>query len=236
MTGRIEDPDTVLVVSVRLDEPPIAVPLGHDEQRRAERFVFDRDRRRYVAAHTALRVILGRFLGGNPADLQFAYGPRGKPRLVNAPIDARFNLSHSEDRALIAFAIGREVGVDIEHTRTIEDLTGVAEQSFSSAEREWLRQTPPESRVEVFFRIWTRKESFIKAVGDGLHFPLDGFDVSAEPAGSQLLLACDAAPTELRRWTTRALPCEPGFTAAITVEGDGFDVRVATYSVGTIEG
>ena len=68
MAGKIDDSDSVLVVGVRLDEPPIAVSLDHDEQRRAERFVFDRDRRRYVAAHTALRVILGRFLGGNPAD------------------------------------------------------------------------------------------------------------------------------------------------------------------------
>ena len=174
-------------------------------------------------------------MGTNPGNLQFTYGPRGKPRLVNAPIDARFNLSHTEDRALIAVAIGREVGVDIEQTRTIDDLSGVAEQSFSSAEREQLRHTLPESRLEVFFRIWTRKESFIKAVGDGMHFPLEGFDVSAEPEGPQLLLTCDAAPNELHRWTTRALPCEPGFTAAITVEGDGFDLRSSTYSAGHLQ-
>jgi 4'-phosphopantetheinyl transferase len=223
-------PDAVLVSRIRLDEQPVAVPLDEDERRRAARFVFDIDRRRYVAAHTALRVILGRFLGQDPADLRFTYGPRGKPRLADAPIDARFNLSHSGDLALVAVAIGREVGVDIDQTRTMSDMSGVAEHAFSPAERALLERTPPESRPEVFFRIWTRKESFIKALGDGMHFPLDGFDVSAEPTGSQLLLACRAAPHELGRWTTRAVACEPGFTAAITVEGDGFEMRSIAYA------
>jgi 4'-phosphopantetheinyl transferase len=225
----ILDSTTVVVSSVKLDDPPASPVLDRDEQLRAERFVFDRDRRRFIASHTATRVILGRTLGCDPLALRFAIGERGKPRLIDPPIDVRFNLAHSGERALVAVAVGREVGVDIEQSREIDDLLAVAATVFSPNEQTELRRMPKAEQHEVFFRIWTRKESFIKARGDGIHFPLAGFDVSAASAGAQLLLACAAAPGDMVRWTTRALPAEAGYTAAITVEGSGFEIVPRTY-------
>ena len=217
-------PDTVVVFRIPLDRTPAAIHLDEREQRAAGRFVFEKDRRCYVAAHTAVRVLLGRCLGMPPRDLRFAFGPRGKPRLANAPVDLRFNLSHAADRALLAVTIGREVGVDIERMKSMPDMSSVAAAMFSPAEIERLEAAPDEMKLEVFFRIWTRKESFIKAHGDGLYFPLAGFGVSTEAEGDQLLLSCEAAPKEMERWTLRALSSEAGYAAAITVEGRGFEI------------
>lgn len=218
------DARTVLVTTIRLDEPPPHVVLDDEERRRAERFVFERDRRRFIAAHSAMRVTLGRHLGIDPEAVTFAVAERGKPHVSHPPRDVRFNLSHSGERALLAVTLGREVGVDIEQARHLSDMFSLAERVFSSVERERLQSTPEDQQHEVFFRLWTRKESFIKALGDGMYFPLAQFDVSSEVSGPQLLLSCVAAPHEMTRWTTRALNCEPGYTAAVTVEGGDFDV------------
>jgi 4'-phosphopantetheinyl transferase len=218
------EPGTVVVASIHLDEPPVRIVLDHDERQRAHRFVFERDRRRFIAAHSAMRVTLAHYLGNAPEDVTFATAVRGKPHLKDPARDIRFNLTHSGERALLAVTLGREVGIDIEQTRTVSDMVSVAERVFSPAERERLGQTPPDRQHEVFFRLWTRKESFIKALGEGMYFPLAKFDVSTEADGSQLLISCAADPHAMDRWTTRSLPCAPGYTAAITVEGQEFVV------------
>jgi 4'-phosphopantetheinyl transferase len=216
--------DTVLVSVIRLDQPALPDLLDDDERGRASRFVFERDRRRFVAAHVATRAILGRYLNADPSSLRFAIGERGKPRLVDPPADLRFNLSHAGERALLAVTLGREIGVDIEELRVVSDLLRLAEDVFSAGEQERLRAASSSHLHDVFFRLWTRKESFIKARGDGLHFPLKGFDVSEVAEAPQLLLSCEAEPSDMDRWTIVALPCEPGYLAALTVEGRGFTV------------
>lgn len=215
---------TVFVSVIRLDEPTSRDLLDDDERRRAGRFMFDKDRRRFVAAHTAMRVTLGRYLQTEPAALRFANAEGGKPRLIGAPIDLRFNLSHAGERALLAVAIGSEVGVDIEAHRVISDPLNIAKRFFSAAEQKRLREASPSDVDDVFLRIWTRKESFIKARGDGLRFPLAGFAVSTAAEGPQLLVSCDAEPSDLDRWTIVALPTEPGYCAALTVEGRDFEI------------
>ena len=215
---------TVFVSVIHLDEPTSPDLLDDDERQRAGRFMFDKDRRRFVAAHTAMRAILGRCLQMDPAALRFANAEGGKPRLIDPPFDLRFNLSHAGERALLGVAIGREVGVDIEAHRVISDPLHIAKRFFSAAEQERLREASPTDVDEVFLRIWTRKESFIKARGDGLRFPLAGFEVSTAAEGPQLLVSCDAEPADLERWTIVALRSEPGYVAALTAEGRDFDI------------
>jgi 4'-phosphopantetheinyl transferase len=190
--------------------------LDRAERARAARWVLERDRTRYVIAHALMRQVLGSSLDVPPSTLQFDVGPHGKPRLREAPFDLRFNLTHSGEQALLAVALGREVGIDIEAERPIDELA-LARRFFSPAEYAALAAVP--DRRAAFFRCWTRKESFVKARGDGLSFPLDGFDVGLEPQAEQLLMACRAAPAELARWTTRAVCVGSGFAAALTAEG-----------------
>jgi 4'-phosphopantetheinyl transferase len=196
--------------------------LDPHERARAVRFRDGAHRRAFVAAHAATRVALGRCLDIPPAGLRFAYGPRGKPELAGSLSDLRFNLSHAGDRSMLAIAVGRAVGIDIEREREIEALD-IARRFFSPLEQSALASTSPDGRLAAFYRCWTRKESFIKASGDGLSRPLSAFDMSLDDEhGDSLLLACRDAPEDVARWTTVPLRAEPGYHAALTVEGHGW--------------
>jgi 4'-phosphopantetheinyl transferase len=153
--------------------------LSDSERARAARFVFERDRRRYLAAHCALRQVLASRTGVHAADLVFEEGPFGKPFLKdmqNLPHEHRctFNMSHSEDVALIAMAdaglageIG-EIGVDVEMLRPMPDAMALARQNFSASECAELAATKPDDQALAFLLGWTRKEACLKAIGSGL--------------------------------------------------------------------
>ena len=216
------------IVRFRLDEPVEgALDLLDDgERNRAARFVFPADRDRFITAHAWLRITLSRCVNGDPRSLRFVTGPHGKPRLAETPIDLRYNLSHSAERALLAITIAHDAGIDIERERPIETLE-LARRFFAAAESDTLRALPPADRVPAFFRCWTRKEAFIKALGDGLAFPLDGFEVSlADIDASQLLRACSANPSILDHWRILSVPAESGYAAAVATDIDEVGLRL----------
>jgi 4'-phosphopantetheinyl transferase len=199
-------------------EASLAATLSPDEQTRAARLPAAHARRRFVAARGALRTILGRYAGLAPAELRFCYGLRGKPALdLATPL--RFNLSHSSELALLAVAHGREIGVDVEAIRADRELERIADRFFSAAEVAALRAAPPEERADAFYRCWTRKEAYIKAVGDGLAIPLDSFDVACDRESPARLLANRLVPTEVDRWLMAGSNLGPGYAAAVVVEG-----------------
>ena len=220
----------VHVWTVPLDLTPtrfLNLSLSSDERDRAERFVFENDRRRFVTCRGLLRDLLARYLGADPAGLTFYYGPKGKPFLA-APfdrIDLRFNLAHSEDLAIFAFTRGAAVGVDVERVRDIPDMADLAERVFSAREKAAYGALPDNEKRTAFFRGWTRKEAFIKALGDGLSFPLDGFEVSPGPGSPARSISIDGDETEARRWSVRDLSPAPGFVGAIAVKNRIFDMR-----------
>ncbi len=201
--------------------------LSPDEQLRAGRFHFPKDRDHFVAARGVLRDILSRYTGAAPQSLRFSYDRYGKPSLSggaegNLP---RFNVSHSNGVALYAVAVWREVGVDIEFVR--EDFAGleVAGRFFSGREVEALRALPPAERVTAFFDCWTRKESFIKARGEGLSYPLHLFTVSLAPGQPAALLSTEDEPEEASRWSLVELFPGAGFRAALAVKGERPSLR-----------
>lgn len=191
--------------------------LSEDERARAARFHFDVHRRRFVACRALLRRLLAADLGTAPQDVAFQYGPFGKPALAGES-DLRFNVSHSDQYALVGLTRGRDLGLDIERVRALDDLERLAETVFSPAERVELWQVPPASRPEAFFNGWTRKEAYIKARGDGLQRLAD-FDVSLGPCEPVRLRRVQGEPDEPARWSLTALTPIPGFAAAVCVEG-----------------
>ena len=209
--------DVVHVVGICLDDAiDGAIDLLDGEERdRAARFVFDEDRRRFITSHAVTRLVLANCLGCAAESLRFSRSPFGKPRLVDPSQDVRFSLSHAGERALLAIALGQDVGVDLEAHRAI-DVIEVARRFFGSREIEALEMLPEAERSPAFFRCWARKEAFIKALGQGLSFPLDGFEVSvADDASPQLLRACAVAPDALNCWRIVALDAGPGYAAAL---------------------
>jgi 4'-phosphopantetheinyl transferase len=191
--------------------------LSADENERAQRFHFPRDRVRFVAARAFLRRVLGQTLDRDAAGLRFAYGAQGKPSLEGG--DVEFNLSHAEDLALCAVACGRAVGVDVEKIGPLKE-DGVIGRVFSPEQAARLRALPETERWAQFCAGWTRKEAIVKAHGKGLSLGLDAFDVSLG-TGDDVLH--DKAG---KSWRVRPLSPGAGFQGAVALSGaEPFDVR-----------
>jgi 4'-phosphopantetheinyl transferase len=196
--------------------------LSSHEKARAERFVFDKDRERFIVAHGTLRRLLGAYLRCAPESICFTYGANGKPSVSTGDPAAgiRFNLSHSGELMLIGISRDREIGIDIEKVRAERAGEEVARRFFSTQEVEELRRLPAELRTEGFFLCWTRKEAYVKALGEGLRFPLDQFRVSLTPGGAAELNSGDQG-----RWALRSLSPQPGYAGAVVGEGQDWLLR-----------
>jgi 4'-phosphopantetheinyl transferase len=197
--------------------------LSADERARARRFVFARDRRRFVVAHGALRQVLARYLGRAPRAIDFAVSARGKPSLsVPGGAVLEFNLAHAGELALIGLAAGRAVGIDVEPVRALPDGLAVAEHAFSVAERTSLMAAPTAAATwAAFFCYWTRKEAILKATGDGLGVPLRRVDVawSAQtPARVRSIEVLDLGGMQHRLGVLDLRPA-PGYAAAVAAGG-----------------
>jgi 4'-phosphopantetheinyl transferase len=193
--------------------------LSPEELQRAARFRFDRDRNVFIRARGWLRALAGAYTGSRPAEIAFRYSERGKPELAaGAASNLRFNVSHSGEVVLLAFALGRRLGVDVEKIRKDFAITEIAERFFSPVERAGLRALPSGLQHQAFFRCWTRKEAYIKATGDGLSLPLDQFDVSFGPNQPAQILETRPDPAEVERWLLRDLDIGEQYAGAVVIE------------------
>ncbi len=197
--------------------------LSTDELQHASRFHFDKDRERYLVAHTSLRHILSRYLQAEPNWLNFSTNVYGKPFLPDYVIE--FNLSHSGDYALIAIAHSRNVGVDVEQLRADIEIESLAGRYFSPREVSELMALPPQQRLIGFFNCWTRKEAYIKARGLGLSLPLDSFDVSLKPSRPAVLRATRPDAGAALQWTMLSLEVGAKYAGAVAVWGNDLDFR-----------
>lgn len=224
--------DDVHVWRFGLDRPGdvirrMEIWLAPEEHQRADRFLGPRLRDRYVVGRGVLRQLLDSYLGCGPARLRFRYGPRGKPALdwPKAAPPLLFNLSHSGGRAVLAVALGRQLGVDIEQMRPLPEDEAIVRRFFSPSEvREFLAQ-PPELRLTAFYSGWTRKEAFLKATGGGLADALHSFDVTLSPAIPPRLIRAPRAWCPTESWSLYQLDPSPGFVGALAVEGTGHNLH-----------
>ena len=221
----VEGADAIEVVVIRLAIGPAAVRasavlLSDAERQRASRFVFDRDAHRFIVARARLRQLLAVRLGVRPESVELVYGARGKPALAlpEADSDLRFNVSHRDEVAVYAFSFGREVGIDVEAVRMIRDADAIAARSFSRRENEAYRALDPRDRLLGFFNCWTRKEAFVKALGDGLSLPLDRFEVSLAPGEPARILRVGHTPGADCGWRLASFSPAPGFVGAVVAE------------------
>lgn len=203
--------------------------LSGSELERAARFHFARDRERYIAGRGALRVILAGYLHIRPEQVEFGYGPYKKPALASGPDNFEFNISHSYTLMLVAVSMRRMVGVDLERVRPLDDFERLAQSIFSARENEALAAVPKPHRLQSFFACWTRKEAFIKAVGQGLYYPLDQFDVSLKPDEPAALLRVKNNPQASTGWSMQTLTPAPGYVGALVVECGPCELKFWQY-------
>ncbi|WP_131781794.1 4'-phosphopantetheinyl transferase family protein [Legionella gresilensis] len=157
--------------------------LNEEELARANRFYFPHHKRRFSIARTMLRLILSRYLQIAPNKLIFSYNKYGKPSVINSK-QLEFNVSHSQDLALLAIGQQFPVGVDLEFF-SARPYKGIAKHLFSLQEQEKLANLPAYYQALGFFNIWALKEAFIKACGMGLSYPTEQFSVNMSPCGRQ---------------------------------------------------
>lgn len=211
--------------SLDLDESHLhgfELTLSEDERERAKGFYFRENRQSFIARRGLLRAILGRYLGTNPSGLQFCYGTYGKPALASERSTSRlcFSVSYSHGLALLAFARGRELGVDVEQVRPHLADENVIEQFFSPREIAALRELPGHMQPDAFFCCWTRKEAYLKTRGKGLALHLNLFDVSVRSALHASLVDSIETYDGASRWSIWHLAPAPGYMGALAAEGN----------------
>ena len=166
-----------------------------------------------------------------PESVELTYSAYGKPALARRFADSKlyFNISHSEDVAVYAFAFDREVGIDVEAVRPLADADEIAARFFSRRENEAYCALDPRDRPLGFFNCWTRKEAFIKAIGDGLYHPLDCFDVSLAPGAPVKILRVEGNSGDPCGWCLDSFSPAPGFVAAVVTESRKRHVDFAAF-------
>jgi 4'-phosphopantetheinyl transferase len=205
-------------------EAPVAVNreyrnlLSPTEIERADRFVFAHLTRSHELSHGALRLLLAHSLNCRPQAVEFHYGPRGKP-FVHPDSRIRFNMAHSGRLALYAFTLDVDIGVDVEEMRDVPEIEQIASHYFCNAEAEELKATGAgKPATQAFFRCWTRKEAYIKAVGDGLYIPLDQFQVTLAANAPARFVHIGDNPDAAGRWTLQHLDPAPNYVGALAYQ------------------
>jgi 4'-phosphopantetheinyl transferase len=193
--------------------------LTPDEQQRADRFHFQKDRDRFIVARGVLRNILSLYLGISPVNLRFLYSKHGKPSLSHetTTVPLHFNLSHAHEFALCAVSKTCQVGIDLEYLHHNLASLEIAQGFFSPDEVAMLRSLPENLRTRGFFSCWTRKEAYIKGLGEGLSHPLDSFTVSLIPGEPAWLHAEDSRQPS--NWSLVPIPFKDNYSAALAVKG-----------------
>ena len=196
--------------------------LSEEEVERAERFHFERDRKRFFAARGLLRIILGCQLGVDPRTVRFRYAASGKPEVAELADQGKLCFSMSQSHGLALYVIGwnLKVGIDVEKIRPLNEAVLIARRFFSTSEAAEIQELPESKRMLGFFSCWTRKEAYLKATGEGLSRPLDEIIVSLVPGERAELKSVTGSQKESSRWSLINLTPAPGFVGALCAESE----------------
>ncbi|MSU58568.1 MAG: 4'-phosphopantetheinyl transferase superfamily protein [Pedosphaera sp.] len=210
-----------------LDAPPekisaLAATLSADERERAGQYRFGQLRERFTVGRGRLRAVLGGYLARAPADLEFGYTARGKPTLKDEGI--HFNLAHSDDLALLAVTRVAPVGVDLERIRRMPDAVAIAKRFFARREVAALADLPAAAQDEGFFNLWTRKEAWLKATGDGITASLAKVEFTFRPGERARVVAIDGDAGAAAGWSLFTLQPAAGFVGALAIHATEVEV------------
>lgn len=232
MSGRAWPEDATVDVWVApLDAPPpvldrLSAVLSPAERRRAEAYRSGDDARRFSAARGWLRHVLAAVLGVEPAAVPLSEDA-GKPRLLPSGSPPRFNVSHAGELAVVAVA-SFEVGVDIEDARAGRRWSGVVPVTCAPREAAALAELPEDEREEAFLAVWTAKEAYLKATGEGLAVAPDRIVVGRPaPDGHTAVRVDDGEP----RWWVRPVRPADGYVGAVAAQGTHWGIRLRPTSV-----
>ena len=210
----------------------LAASLAPDERERAARFHFPVHRARFIAGRGLLRKLLGNYLGIEPRSLEFSYGPQGKPTLRDSAGTLHFNVAHAEDLLLVAITRSGIVGVDVEQVRILADVEELVARFFSPTECSQFRNLPAEQKPMSFFNLWTRKEAWLKATGEGITHLLNQVEVSFLPSEPARLLRLPEVYLKTMSWSLHKLEPSPDFVGALAIANNAAAIYCWRYQHG----
>ena len=194
--------------------------LAEDEQDKANKFRFEEHRRRSIVTRARLRQILANYLNIAAEEILFDYSDRGKPSLsahFNQD-NLKFNVSHSQNLALYAFTYQDKVGIDLEYLRSCSDAAQIARRFFAPQEYDLISSLEKNRQREVFLHIWTIKEAYLKATGEGLSGSLDAVEVSFQGEQPVGLAAVSGNSHQASDWLVHSFIPAHNFIATVAVE------------------
>lgn len=195
--------------------------LSPEETTQQARFYFEKDRHTYLVTRAMVRTLLSRYGDLAPRDWQFEKNEYGRPSIASdlGYGALQFNISHTEGLIAIAFALERDIGIDVERADRDSDVVQLADRYFSEHEVRDLHRIPAEEQKLRFFDYWTLKEAYIKARGMGLSIPLNqfSFDVMNNPGNIGLILDPRLGDRQ-QRWSFEQWWIDPSFKGALAVD------------------
>lgn len=206
--------------------------LSIDEIKKATKFHFEKDSKKFIIAHGALREILSYYLGIKPNEIIFESTSFGKPIITDNQNNdnINFSLSHSDELVLYAVILNRQIGIDVERIRNTIDVLQIANKFFSSNEIAILNRAKKENLYKIFFQFWTRKEAIVKGLGKGLSFPLEQIDVSLINGKFLSPVKLFGEYKENLKWYVQDLFPEQDYVAAIAAEDNDYKISYLHYT------
>jgi 4'-phosphopantetheinyl transferase len=216
-------PQQVHVMAASLEdlEPhrePATMAINAEERARAERFVNPQHGEQFTLVRGVLRLILANYLGISADRIQFDFNQYGKPEIHHSQnsLSLHFNISHSHQMAAFVFCLGQKVGIDVEYRKPLKNLAGLAQHICHPMELNEFNGLAEDQCNTAFFRLWTRKEAFIKANGQGLSMGLRSIYIGFKEA--DFISRVQYENNWLHNWLIKDLHCPQDYKMAVAVE------------------
>lgn len=198
----------------------LEILLTDNEREKANRFRFEKHRRRFIIARGRLRQILTNYLPIPASEIIFDYSDRGKPSLSDGlnKNNLQFNLSHSDNLALYAFTRQKRIGIDVEYLCSRSEPLQIARRFFAPEEYKLIASVEENRQLEMFLHIWTIKEAYLKATGEGLSGSLDAAEVFFQGEKPQGLATIGGNAQKASEWLVHSFIPTANFIATVVVE------------------
>ena len=215
-----------------LDQPEDLINLFHtslskEEKDRISKYKFKLLRDRQTVSKGLLKSFISSYLNIGTGEINFVQNEYGKPSLTPElnEIDLHFNISHSEHFGMFAFTIGKQLGIDIESVQEITNLNQIVDLCFSDSEKEWFYNSDPGLKKELFYKVWTGKEAYIKAIGKGLSFPLKEIEFKINSNNSIEFQNVHGDLPYRGKWNIFTFNPHPNFISSLVVEANGLKIK-----------
>jgi len=201
--------------------------LSNEEKDRIDKFKFKSLRERHTVSKGLLKSFIANYLNIETEEINFVQNEYGKPSLQPElnEVNLQFNVSHSEQLGMFAFTTGKELGIDVELIQEIPNLNQIVDICFSEFEKDWFYKSDPNQQKELFYKVWTGKEAFIKAIGTGLSFPLNEIEFIINTNKTIELQRVHGDQSYWGKWNIYTFNPLPNFISSLVMETNELMIR-----------